>query len=85
MDGALFLWMHGAISPHCGGNTGLLAGCGLVVHILRAFLQPPRFDLSTNVRIYVDDVTLATTAKTAWGVVRALGFALLALKAYPTS
>ena len=63
----------------CGGNTGIVAGCGFAVHILRSFLHPPDLKYGTNVRIYVDDIALAACAKTPWGVVRAIGFALPSL------
>ena len=38
--------------------------------------------MGAQVRIYVDDIALTAASKQPWGVVRALGFALPALKTY---
>jgi hypothetical protein len=66
------LLVHGAVSNPCGGNTGLIAGCGYAVHLLRAYLAlcNPQ---GTSIRIYVDDITLSAVAPTAREVVRRLG------------
>ena len=40
----------------------------------------PQLDHGVTVRVYVDDITVSAIAPTAWGVVRALGFALPRLR-----
>ena len=48
-------------SNPCGGNSGLIAGCGFAVHILKAFLQMDASKWSCQIRTYVDDCLLYTS------------------------
>ena len=58
--GQRYISVHSAISNPCGGNSGLIAGCGFAVHILRAFLQMDASKWSCQIRTYVDDITIST-------------------------
>ena len=69
--GQRYLQTHGAVSAAAGGNTGLVAGCGFAVHILKAFLHIPPLGYGIRVRVYVDDITVSVVAPSAWGVVPA--------------
>jgi len=74
-SGTRHLLLHGAVSNPCGGNTGLIAGCGFAVHLLLSFLR----DLGSaqvTTRIYVDDIALEVSAATPRAAVRILGNAL---------
>ena len=81
--GARHLSVHGAISQKCGGNTGLIAGCGFAVHILKAYLNVGDTGWKAQVRTYVDDITLSVVANTHSEVVRILGHDLPKIKSCP--
>ena len=83
--GTRHLLVHGAVSPPCGGRTGLVAGCGFAVHFLRAFLPVPDLPREVTVRAYVDDFAVTAQAPSAWGVVSLLGSALPVLRTYMLS
>ena len=69
------------LSPRdVGGSTGLLAGCGFAVHILKAYLDFDPTQWRATIRTYVDDVTLSYVGTSARDVARALGKELPLLK-----
>jgi hypothetical protein len=81
-SGDRYLSVHSAFSQACGGNSGLIAGCGFAVHILAAFLRIGHTKWRANIRTYVDDITLSCTGPSPHSVVRTLGEELPRLKDY---
>ena len=67
--------MHGAVSDPCGGNAGLIAGCGFAVRLLKSFLRGLG-SAHVTTRIYVDDIALEVTAATPREAARVLGNAV---------
>ena len=69
------------MSQRCGGHTGLIAGCGFAVRILKSYLNVGDVGWKAQIRTYVDDITLSTVANTPKEVVRILGRSLPKVKA----
>ena len=74
------LSVHAALSRTCGGPTGLLAGCGFAVHILKAYLALDVSHWRATIRTYVDDIALSYEGASARDVVRVLAKELPSLK-----